>query len=235
MKKTFRLLLKIILTLLGILLLALVILKLIYNEDIPQGKTGNPADALAYKMLDALNHQQFQDAKEIRWQFRGINRYEWKVQQDLVDVYWNDYHVSLQAKTPNQSLAYLNNKILKDEQREEAIAYALQNFNNDSFWLIAPYKVFDKGSERQLIEEDGEQKLLVTYTTGGSTPGDSYLWELDDNYRPVSMKMWVSIIPLDGLEAHWTDWQMTSGGFLLAQKRSVYGVEIPITEIVVLP
>lgn len=235
MKITFRLLLKVVLTLLGILLLALVVLKLTYNEDIPQGKTGNPADALAYKMLDALNHQQFQDAKEIHWQFRGVNRYEWKVQQDLVDVYWKDYHVSLQTKTPNQSLAYLNNKILKDEEREEAIAYALQNFNNDSFWLIAPYKVFDKGSERQLIEEDGEQKLLVTYTTGGSTPGDSYLWELDDNYRPVSMKMWVSIIPLDGLKAHWTDWQMTAGGFLLAQKRSIFGVEIPISEIVVLP
>jgi len=229
LKKTFRILFKIILSLLAFLLLAFLVLKLVYNDDIPQGETGKHADELAYKMLEAINHEQFTETKEIHWIFRGVNRYEWKLQQDLVDVYWEDYQVSLQTKMPNKSSVYRNNQELKGEEKKEAIAYATKNFNNDSFWLIAPHKIFDKGTKRQLIEEDGQQKVLVTYSSGGTTPGDSYLWELDENYQPVSMKMWVSILPFDGLEAQWTNWQMTEGGFPLAEKRTIFGIEIPIS------
>ena len=231
MIKTFRILFKIILSLIAFLLLAFVVLKLVYNDNIPQGETGKPADELAYKMLEAINHQQFTEAKEIHWTFRGVNRYEWKMQEDLVDVYWDDYHVSLQTKNPNQSLAYRNKQETNGEEKKEAIAYATKNFNNDSFWLIAPHKVFDNGTKRQLIEENGQRKLLVTYSSGGTTPGDSYLWELDENYKPIAMKMWVSILPFDGLEARWTNWQMTDGGFPLAEKRTILGIEIPITEV----
>lgn len=212
-------------------MLAFVVLKLVYNDDIPQGKTGKPADKVAYKMLDAINHEQYKEAKEIHWTFRGVNHYEWKMQEDLVEVYWEDYQVSLQTKNPNQSLAYQNKQEIKAEEREEAIAYATKNFNNDSFWLIAPHKVFDKGTTRQLIVEEDQQKLLVTFTSGGTTPGDAYLWELDEKYKPIAMKMWVSILPFDGLKAQWTNWQMTDGKFPLAEKRTLFGIEIPITDV----
>ena len=211
------------------------VLKLVYNNEIPQGVTGKPANELAYKMLDAINHDAFIKTKEIHWTFRGKNRYEWKLQQDIVEVYWDDYHVSLQTKTPSESLAFLNEKEIRGQKKEEAIAYATQNFNNDSFWLIAPHKVFDEGAKRQLIVEDSQQKLLVTYTSGGTTPGDSYLWKFGDNHKPVSMKMWVSILPFDGLEARWMNWQMTDGGFPLPKKRSILGLTIPITEVKVIP
>ena len=202
-----------------------------YNDDIPQGESGKSADELACKMLEAIKHEQFQNAKEIHWTFRGVNRYEWKLQQNKVEVFWEDNRVSLRTNSPNQSVATLNQQVLNGEERKEAISYATKNFNNDSFWLIAPHKVFDKGTKRELVEEDGQQKLLVTYTSGGSTPGDSYLWELDEDYKPIAMKMWVSIIPLDAVEATWTDWQMTAGGFPLPTKRSVFGIEIPITDV----
>jgi hypothetical protein len=231
LKKVLRILFKILLALLGILLLAFIVLKLTFNDAIPQGETGKPADELAYKMLDAINHQEFTETKEIHWTFRGVNRYEWKLQQDLVEVFWEDYQVSLQTKNPDQSLAYLNNKEMKGEVKKEAIAYATKNFNNDSFWLIAPHKVFDNGTKRELIKENGQQKLLVTYSSGGTTPGDSYLWELDENLQPVTMKMWVKIIPLDGLEAQWTNWEMTEAGFPLPEQRTFFGLEIPISEV----
>lgn len=56
--------------------------------------------------------------------------------------------------------------------------------------MVAPYKVFDKGVERTLIKtKNNKDVLLVTYTSGGSTPGDSYLWLLDDNEKPNAFKI----------------------------------------------
>ena len=79
--------------------------------------------------------------------------------------------------------------------------------------MVAPYKLFDPGVERRLVTlENGDDALLVTYTTGGSTPGDSYLWILDDNGKPKSFKMWTSILPLKGVEASWNDWITTKSG-----------------------
>ncbi|WP_405369203.1 hypothetical protein [Nonlabens sp. Asnod2-A12] len=235
MKKIFRFLLKSILAILAIVLIAVITLKLIYNEDVPQGTSGKPADDLAFKILEAIDHKQFTEAREIHWTFRGVNRYEWKVQQNLVDVYWDNYRVSYQTQFPKISFAFKDGKTLKGKEKDDAIAYAAKNFNNDSFWVVAPHKVLDIGTTRELITEDGKEKLLVKYNSGGTTPGDAYLWEVDENYRPTSFKMWVSILPLDGLEAKWSDWEMTAGDFPLAQKRSILGITIPVTDLKVNP
>jgi hypothetical protein len=54
----------------------------------------------------------------------------------------------------------------------------------------------------------------VTYTSGGVTPGDSYLWILDENDRPIAWKFWVQKIPIGGLESSWGDWQQYKGVWL---------------------
>ena len=38
---------------------------------------------------------------------------------------------------------------------------------------------------------DGQETLHVKYSVGGSTPGDSYRWIIDENYLPTSYKMYV--------------------------------------------
>lgn len=235
MKKIFRFLLKGALALLGFLLIAFIVLKLVFNEDIPEGTKGKPADELAVTILDAIGHKEFTQAKEIQWTFRGVNRYEWKLQQHVVDVYWSDYQVSYQTRYPQTSSAFKNGKQIKGDEKQKAIDYAAVNFNNDSFWVVAPHKIMDIGTTRQLVVEDGKEKLLVTYNSGGSTPGDSYLWEVNEKYQPIGFKMWVSIIPLDGIEATWSNWKMTDGGFMLPQNRSFFGLEIPVTDLKVLP
>lgn len=233
MKRILKFLFKSTLILIGVLLLIGVVLKISFNEDVPQGVSGAPADELGYKMLEAVNHKEYTQAQEISWTFRGKNNYRWKPQQNLVDVYWDDYRVSYQTFFPNISFAFKGSQKLEGDARDKAIAYAQKNFNNDSFWVVAPHKIFDAGTKRQLIKEDGKEMLLVTYASGGTTPGDSYLWELDKNYVPTSYKIWASIIPLDGVKATWGDWKMTAGGFPLAQKHSIYGIEIPVTDIAV--
>lgn len=208
-----------------VLLLVFVIFGILYysyNEPMPTGKPGPEADALAYRMLEALNNEAYQKATIIEWSFRGgSHNYIWDKEKSVVKVAWNDYTVHLDLITPSSSSAYQNGEKVSYKKTVKLIDDAQSYFNNDSFWLIAPFKVFDVGTERYLVDlEDGSEGLLVTYTQGGDTPGDSYLWQLERSGIPKSFKLWVKIIPIGGLEATWEGWQQTKSGAFLPTSHS---------------
>jgi hypothetical protein len=95
--------------------------------------------------------------------------------------------------------------------------------------LSAPFKVFDPGTERKLVDtEEGAHALLVTYESGGVTPGDSYMWLLDENYMPFAWKMWVKIIPIGGVKAEWLGWNETETGVILPSGHNISGYETRI-------
>lgn len=193
----------------------------LYNEPLPQGESGPEADALAFRMLDALDSEKFNNSKIVAWSFRGDHTYSWDREKELVTVAWNSNVVHLDLITPQSSTALVNNEPVSSGEIQGLIEDAQKYFNNDSFWLIAPYKVFDNGTERFLVTlEDGSEALLVTYTKGGDTPGDSYLWILERSGMPKSFKMWVKIIPIGGLEASWDTWVTTENGALLPTSHS---------------
>ena len=58
--------------------------------------------------------------------------------------------------------------------------------------------------------------MLITYSTGGVTPGDSYLWNLDEKGLPTSYKMWTKIIPIKGISSSWEDWITLDSGAKLS-------------------
>ena len=228
-KKVTKIVLGIIvfLTLPSILLFGFVYFK--YNEDLPTGVQGEQADALAENMLKALDFEAYKNTDYIEWTFKNRHHYQWQKSENTCDVFWKDYRVALDLNNHSLSKAYVHGFITENEIAEELKEKALNYFNNDSFWLVAPYKVFDAGTERRLVKQaNNKPALLITYNSGGSTPGDSYLWILDDNYKPVSFKMWTSILPIDGLEATWSDWKTTETGALLPNfhKLMVLGLEI---------
>lgn len=184
-----------------------------YNEDLPTGIQGEQADALANKMLNALDYEAYEATNYIEWTFKRRHHYKWKKDENSCNVYWKEFKVDLDLNDYSKSKAYVHSFKVEGEQAKELTQKAISYFNNDSFWLVAPYKVFDKGTERRLvILENGEQALLITYTSGGSTPGDSYLWLLDNTGKPKSFKMWTSLLPIDGLEASWDHWITTESG-----------------------
>jgi len=201
----------IFLTLPSLILFGFVYFK--YNEDLPSGTQGEQADALAFKMLNALNYEAYQNTNYLEWTFRKRHHYEWNKKENTCTVFLKDYKVDLHLNDNSQSKVYVQNFIYNGEKEQEIITEATNYFNNDSFWLVAPYKVFDEGTERRLVTiENGDSALLVTYTTGGTTPGDSFLWMLNDLGKPTSYKMWTSSIPIGGLEASWIDWVATESG-----------------------
>lgn len=181
-----------------------------YNEDLPTGTQGKSADILATRMLNALNHDAYKATDYIEFTFKKRHHFKWHKTENTCEVYWKNIKVNLDLVNPNASKVFINEEAYHQEDAHEYIHKAEEYFNNDTFWLVAPYKVFDNGVERRLVKtKDHKDALLVTYTSGGSTPGDSYLWHFDDSGKPKSFQMWVDILPIDGLEATWTDWTTT--------------------------
>lgn len=217
--------LKVIGSFLAILLVGVTIFYFIYNESIPKGTEGKEADALATKMLNALNHEAYKNTEVLEWSFRENHFYKWNKAQNLVEVSWDENKVVLNTKQPEKSKVFVSNTKTDNQQ---LINQATDFFNNDSFWLVAPFKVFDAGVKRRIVKYNNQDALLITYTTGGSTPGDSYLWILDKNGLPTSFKMWTSIIPIGGTEASWSEWKTTEAGFQLPTKHkiSLFGMEL---------
>ena len=182
-----------------------------YNEDLPVGTQGEAADILATRMLNALNHDAYKATDYIEFTFKKRHHYKWSKTKNVCDVYWKNIKVNLDLINPEQSKVFINEKAYNQADANEYVLKAQNYFNNDTFWLVAPYKAFDEGVERRLVKtKDDKDALLVTYTSGGSTPGDSYLWHFDITGKPKSFQMWVAILPIDGLEASWTDWTITA-------------------------
>jgi len=232
MKKIAKLLGKLFLGILGTLLIFFTIIYITYNEPLPEGRQGMEADAMATKMLAALNYDAYKNTRYLSWSFRGAHHYVWDKDQYKVDVSWSDVKVELYLKQPSSSPVTLDGDPVDGDEKTNYIEKALSYFHNDSFWLVAPYKVFDPGTTRSIAKNKaGEEGLLITYASGGTTPGDSYLWLLDENGRPKGYQMWVAIIPVGGLYASWDNWQVMESGISLSGLHTLLFLDIEVENI----
>ncbi len=227
--------LKIIFIALSVLTLVIVVLFAIYNEPFPESlkDSGPEADEMAMKMQKALRYEDFKNSQFVEWSFQnGNNTYFWDKHRHVVTVKWDNVVVDLDLKRPKQSMVTKNNLEAKETKKDKLIAKATKKFNNDSFWLVAPFKLFDSGTERKLVQlEDGSKGLLVTYTSGGNTPGDSYLWKVNETGFPESYQMWVSIIPIGGVEASWEGWQKMESGTCLPTTHKIGPITLSMGDV----
>ncbi|WP_179317607.1 hypothetical protein [Winogradskyella undariae] len=200
-----------------------------YNEELPTGQQGAKADQLATQMLTALDETAYINTDYLEWTFKGRHHYKWYKSDNKCEVSWDQITVILDLKNHDNSKVFVAEQEYNGIEKHDYIHKAEGYFNNDSFWLVAPYKVFDTGVERRIVvTKNNKEALLVTYTSGGSTPGDSYLWHLDENNKPKSFQMWVDILPIKGLEATWENWTTTESGAQLPtfHKFLVLGIEM---------
>ena len=215
--------LKIIGLLITVTMVAIILYCFAKNESLPSGTPGKEADELAEKMMSAIDKKAFDNTEILKWSFRDKHHYEWKKQEGLVNVSWDSILVTVNLNDYSKSIG----------ASPKLIETAIKFFNNDSFWLIAPYKVFEDGIERSIVKVDGKDALLIKYTSGGTTPGDSYLWILDENYAPVSFKMWTQIIPIGGVSATWNNLITADSGIKLPTSHtlSIFGYKINMGEV----
>ena len=146
----------------------------------------------------------------------GIHNYLWDKEQNIVQVNWGDNEVILNTKSKDAKVL-VKGALVEGKQKEKLKNKAWSYFCNDSFWLNPISKAFDPGTERSLVTlKDDRKGLKVKYTGGGVTPGDSYVWLLDENNKPVAWKMWVKILPIGGIENTWEGWKELSTGAMIS-------------------
>ncbi|WP_370089363.1 hypothetical protein [Ekhidna sp.] len=193
---------KAILKYLGAGLVVLIIIGILaylfIDESVPDGTQGQEAEALADEMLSALNKQGYDSIAVIEFTYPGGHSYVWDRVSNQVTVEWDNNEVFLDLNQSPEDYSTL---------QYEAYEY----FLNDSFWLVAPFKVRDEGVMRSTVKVNEGRGLLVTYTSGGVTPGDSYLWIIDEKGFPKAWKLWTSNVPIGGLKIGWGGWTEKEG------------------------
>jgi hypothetical protein len=131
-----------------------------------------------------------------------------------------------------EGLAFRDNQVLEESEAGTLLQQAWEYWCNDAFWLNPIAKLYDPGVTRGFVELPRPQRgLLVTYSSGGVTPGDAFLWIVAENGLPSAWKMWVSIIPIGGVSATWEDWQTLSTGARVATLHRIGPVEVRLSEI----
>jgi hypothetical protein len=204
--------------------------RLAMGMSLPEGVAGIEADALASKMMVKVNEQAWNDTRFLTWSFAERNTYIWDRSRSLIHISFDNAEVVLHSQDLS-GWAIEHGEVVSDSEYERLQEKAWSNFCNDSFWLIAPLKVMDDGVQRKLVDSDKGSALLVTYPSGGVTPGDSYLWFINEDGLPYAYRMWVDIIPVPGLEVSWEDWTELHTGVLVAQKHMLGPLNISITDL----
>ncbi len=231
--KVLRFFLKLVLVLLVLAGIGGGVFYYMNHRPVPDSVQSTEADKLAEKMLEALNYKALQNTRYLKWKFNGSNAYLYDRDLGIVNVKWDINEVELFLNEPDRNTAFVNGtEVEGKEERESLASEALKKFNNDSFWLLGPYKIFEEGVKRSVVEvDDGSKGLMVEYTTGGDTPGDKYLWLLNDSYFPYACRMWVQILPVGGTEASWDDWMVTETGAYLPKSHKMLTFTIDMGEV----
>lgn len=217
----------------GLLILIVVgaiLIRLFVHESKPKPIDGN-AEAVASTILEAINKEAWDTLPYASWTFTGVHHYVWDKVNDHAIVKWDDNEVHIDTKSVTGKVFKNGEEVQGDDKTfQKAWSY----WCNDMWWFAAPFKIKDPGTSRQLaVDKDGNQGLLVSYDSGGVTPGDSYLWFYDDSGLPTGYKMWVKIIPVGGVYTSWQDWTTLDGGAKVATQHqgNISALKIPITNI----
>ncbi len=221
--------------------MALVVLACgVANAEAPSGP--EPARAVGKQLWNALGGDD-------GWQRARYLRFDWIVERDGKRVvarshYWDRwtgryrvdgedkegaYRVYFNVNT-KEGDAWLGGKKLTDAaQRKKWLDDGYEAFINDSYWLLAPFKIFDGGVK---LDYGGEDKgphgeacdvLKLSFDNVGLTPKDMY-WLYVDRATHLVVE-WKYV--LDGKKEPptawaWSDWKKT-GSIMLASMRQNLG------------
>jgi hypothetical protein len=212
---------------LGLPFVLFVVLALILRHAPPTEVTRDGADALARRIEAAVGVDAWAKVGAVRWR-SFARQHLWDRQRGLARVRWRKNEVLLDVGR-RSGRASVDGRPVDDAALVE---HAYKLFINDSFWLNPLAKLFDEGVERLVATVDGRPALLLRYASGGVTPGDRYLWMLDDGGRPYAWRVWAKILPVGGVEFSWEGWTALPGGAQVASEHRVLGrMVVHLTEI----
>lgn len=212
---------------LSLLLVLAIVIYIVYGESKPKVENEEITQQIYQGFKESLHYDAYDTIQIMEFEFMGERHYIWKKKEHTVEATFGETRVEFNTKT-QQGQAYQNGKELMGQEEADAIQSAIDKFNNDSFWLAGCYKLDHEGVELGGVRLENGPGLLATFTTGGSTPGDSYLWVLNKNYGPKSWKLWTSKIPIGGIEFTVTKWKKYMGAWFPMEHEGPLGLKIKI-------
>lgn len=205
------------------------------HESAPSGEQGEAAERLAAEAERAVNLEAWRETEAVRWTFAGIHDHLWDRKRGFARVTRGKRRVYLRLADAGASgRAFEGERELSGEELSARLAWAWTQWCNDSFWLNPIAKFRDPGTSRLACgtTEGGGRLLMVRYDSGGVTPGDRYVWELGPDGLPRAWKMWVSILPVGGVDATWEGWKTLSTGAKVATDHELlFGLRLKLSEV----
>lgn len=199
----------------------------LHCSSLPVGQPGAEAENLAERMLKAADYDKWQATAAVSFVFRDDEKIFWDKKRKLVEAEFKGKLVQFSEIT-GKSLCFEGERRLMDEC-PELTEKAVKRFYNNTFWLNPVFHIKAPGTERALVEKE---KLLVSFKSGGSTPGDSYLFTLDNEGKVAEMAMWVSILRIKGTRAIFGDYRVTETGVRIAHHHKLYSlVSVDLSEV----
>ena len=152
------------------------------------------ADSVAYRLLQAHGADAWATAPYLRFNFgietpnggQTIARHLWDRTTGEYRIEWSagpdSSYVALvnvreQRDGRLDGTVYLNGNELTGMAGESAREQAYGRFVNDTYWLLAPLKVYDPGVNRTYVADSStadHDVLQLTFNDVGRTPGDQY-------------------------------------------------------------
>ena len=196
------------------------------------------ADAIGKELIAAMGGEKaWERARQIQFDF-VVERDGKKAASfsHAWDRYTGDYRVSGTDKSgapytvyfninTKQGKAFVNGKPVEGEAESALLKTAYGRFINDSYWLLAPWKIFDPGVH---IAYDGEKPcpdggvcdlLKLSFDNVGLTPKDIYwLWITREGRKMVQWQFVLGGAADEPTTASWKDWRPV-GGILLSTEK----------------
>ena len=228
---------KIALALLGMLTVGILViggtLFFLSKGEPPTAPEGEAAEALARRMEAAVGMQHWDDTAAVMFRFEGTRTSDHFIDLDrhLVEVTWGEdpgYRVQYDSRSWDY-VAFLGAEELSGAAARNAFESAYKYHVNDYFWFQPLASLRSPGAKRGLA---GERALLLSFESGGVTPGDRYLIIADQNDRPERWQMWVSVIPIQGVEFTFEDSPTTETGVTIPRlhRGALFSIAFPVVK-----
>jgi hypothetical protein len=182
------------------------------------------ADSVAFRLTEALGgpeawaslpYLRFDFARSAEGERTTIASHFWSRHDGRYRVEWsNDQgdYVALFNVNTREGEVFLNGEPVEAEQHEALLNRAYGRYINDTYWMLAPSKVFDEGVTRTLMPDssDGTNDVIrLSFQEVGLTPGDQY-WLYVDR-ETGKLQKWAFILQNNqtGVPSYfdWVDYQ----------------------------
>ncbi len=165
-------------------------------------------------------------------------RHLWDKQGNRYRVEWpggeDSTYTALFTAWPDSGRAYLNGTSLEGSAGEVAMASARSRTINDTYWLLAPFKLFDDGVTRTYVPDSSDattDAIQLSFDSVGLTPGDRY-WLFVDK-ETGRLVRWTFILEGDTTprSSTWTGYRpldSPQGQVMLSARKEVVGAPVAV-------